>query len=462
MASQKTSLWGCIRRSRGWLGPGGLPGLQNRWRVALRAAVGSTPIHSRLYINNTMSIPYTQSLPYTSPIDPYSLQVKRVLSIEEITWGDEKQYFLVRYRGRLIEDAAAAYEKLSTALHSMDVIPLFREEAGKHTITLMKGSLRTRPSNPWINLVLFILTLLSMLFAGILAQYNGPLTTDLSLVLPYLLPTLGQALAFTASLLAILMAHEFGHYLAARYHRTAVTLPYFIPFPLSPFGTMGAFIQLKEPPRNKRILLDIGIAGPMAGLVVALPVLMLGLYLSKIDQLPGFLHSGQSFSLEGNSILYLFVKFLVFGQWLPHPLSFGDLNPFIYWIRYFFTGQPIPFGGQDVLLHPVAWAGWAGLLITALNLIPAGQLDGGHVLFVLLGKKARTILPFVLVLMIALGTVWSGWWLWAFLIFVFGRVYAEPLDQITTLDTRRKALAILGLLIFVLVFTPIPLSMFSG
>jgi len=409
-----------------------------------------------------MSIPYTQSLPYTSPIDPYSLQVKRVLSIEEITWGDEKQYFLVRYRGRLIEDAAAAYEKLSTALHSMDVIPLFREEAGKHTITLMKGSLRTRPSNPWINLVLFILTLLSMLFAGILAQYNGPLTTDLSLVLPYLLPTLGQALAFTASLLAILMAHEFGHYLAARYHRTAVTLPYFIPFPLSPFGTMGAFIQLKEPPRNKRILLDIGIAGPMAGLVVALPVLMLGLYLSKIDQLPGFLHSGQSFSLEGNSILYLFVKFLVFGQWLPHPLSFGDLNPFIYWIRYFFTGQPIPFGGQDVLLHPVAWAGWAGLLITALNLIPAGQLDGGHVLFVLLGKKARTILPFVLVLMIALGTVWSGWWLWAFLIFVFGRVYAEPLDQITTLDTRRKALAILGLLIFVLVFTPIPLSMFSG
>ncbi|HLE53061.1 MAG TPA: site-2 protease family protein [Anaerolineales bacterium] len=409
-----------------------------------------------------MSIPYTQSLPYTSPIDPYSLQVKRVLSIEEITWGDEKQYFLVRYRGRLIEDAAAAYEKLSTALHSMDVIPLFREEAGKHTIALMKGSLRTRPSNPWINLVLFILTLLSMLFAGILAQYNGPLTTDLSLVLPYLLPTLGQALAFTASLLAILMAHEFGHYLAARYHRTAVTLPYFIPFPLSPFGTMGAFIQLKEPPRNKRILLDIGIAGPMAGLVVALPVLMLGLYLSKIDQLPGFLHSGQSFSLEGNSILYLFVKFLVFGQWLPHPLSFGDLNPFIYWIRYFFTGQPIPFGGQDVLLHPVAWAGWAGLLITALNLIPAGQLDGGHVLFVLLGKKARTILPFVLVLMIALGTVWSGWWLWAFLIFVFGRVYAEPLDQITTLDTRRKALAILGLLIFVLVFTPIPLSMFSG
>jgi len=409
-----------------------------------------------------MSIPYTQSLPFTSPTDPYSLQVKRVLFIEEITWGDEKQNFLVRYRGRLIEDAAAAYEKLSTALHSMDIIPLFREEAGKHTIALMKGSLRTRPSNPWINLVLFILTLLSMLFAGILAQYNGPLTTDLRLVLPHLLPTLGQALAFTASLLAILMAHEFGHYLAARYHRTAVTLPYFIPFPLSPFGTMGAFIQLKEPPRNKRILLDIGIAGPLAGLVVALPVLMLGLYLSKIDQLPLFLHSGQSFSLEGNSILYLFVKFLVFGQWLPHPLSFGDLNPFVYWIRYFFTGQPIPFGGQDVLLHPVAWAGWAGLLITALNLIPAGQLDGGHVLFVLLGKKARVILPFVLVLLIALGTVWSGWWLWAFLIFILGRVYAEPLDQITTLDPRRKALAILGLLIFVLVFTPIPLSMFSG
>jgi membrane-associated protease RseP (regulator of RpoE activity) len=263
------------------------------------------------------------------------------------------------------------------------------------------------------------------------------------------------------SLLAILLAHEFGHYLAGRYHRSAVTLPYFIPFPLSPFGTMGAFIQLKEPPKNKRILLDIGIAGPLAGLIIAIPVLFIGLHLSEVTRLP-LIQSGETLSLEGNSILYLLAKYIVFGQWLPNPGNAGFINPIIYWIRYFFTGQPVPFGGLDVQLHPVAWAGWAGLLITALNLIPAGQLDGGHLLYVLIGRKARNILPFILVGMIILGFVWSGWWVWAFLTFFLGRIFAEPLDQITPLDPRRKALAILGLFIFLVIFTPIPLSFFAS
>jgi membrane-associated protease RseP (regulator of RpoE activity) len=268
-------------------------------------------------------------------------------------------------------------------------------------------------------------------------------------------------LAFAGTLLAILLAHEFGHYLAARYHRSAVTLPYFIPFPFSPFGTMGAFIQLKEPPKNKRILLDIGIAGPLAGLVIAIPLLFLGLHLSQTDRLPVFLAQGQAISLEGNSILYLLMKFIVFGEWLPAPTNLVGINPLIYWLRYFFTGQPVPYGAVDVLLHPVAWAGWAGLLITALNLIPAGQLDGGHILYALFGKRSRIILPFVLVALIILGTVWSGWWLWAFIIFLLGRSHAEPLDQITTLDSRRKALAVFGLVVFILVFTPIPLSVFT-
>lgn len=162
--------------------------------------------------------------------------------------------------------------------------------------------------------------------------------------------------------------------------------------------------------------------------------------------------------LEGNSILYLLSKYVIFGQLLPAPSSYGDLPPLLYWMRYFFTSQPLPLGGIDVLIHPVAWAGWAGLLVTALNLIPAGQLDGGHVIFTLLGQRARAIYPFVLVALILLGFAWPGWWLWFALIFLLvGRVYAEPLDQITSLDTPRKALAILGIIIFVLVFTPVPL-----
>ena len=223
---------------------------------------------------------------------------------------------------------------------------------------------------------------------------------------------------------------------------------------------MGAFIQLKEPPRNKRILLDIGIAGPLAGLVVAIPVLLLGLWLSQVSRIEIDPRAG--FTLEGNSLLYLASKFLVFGQLLPAPASYGDLNPILYWIRYFFTGQPLPIGGMDVMIHPVAWAGWAGLLVTALNLIPAGQLDGGHVIFVLLGKRARLLWPLVLWGLIALGFVWNGWWLWAGIIFILGRVYAEPLDSITTLDPNRRLLALLGIVVFFLVFTPVPLIAITG
>jgi membrane-associated protease RseP (regulator of RpoE activity) len=169
--------------------------------------------------------------------------------------------------------------------------------------------------------------------------------------------------------------------------------------------------------------------------------------------------AGQSLSLEGNSIIYLFMKYLAFGQLLPAPVNFGSTGPFLYWIRYFFTGLPFPAGGTDVMLHSVAWAGWAGLLVTALNLIPAGQLDGGHALYVLLGKeKMKKLYPVLLVILVGLGFVWSGWWFWAAILLVFGRFYAEPADQITELDTKRKALAVFALIVFILVFVPVPLT----
>lgn len=392
--------------------------------------------------------------------DPMTPLVNKIMRVDDVTWGSAKQNFLVRYRGRIVEEPKLAYDKLAASLEPLNITPLFRTESGRHTVILIKGVIRPTQSRTWINGLLFLLTLLSMPIGYILFTYNGPITGNIGILFRSVLSQLGGGLAFAVSLLAILLAHEFGHYLAARYHHTAVTLPYFIPFPISPFGTMGAFIQLKQPPKNKRILLDIGIAGPLAGLVVAIPVLLLGLYLSQLDHLPAAVNQGVS--MEGNSILYLIAKFLVFGKWLPQPISYGGLNPILYWLRYIFTGLPIPFGGTDVILHPIAWAGWAGLLVTALNLIPAGQLDGGHVLYVLLGKRARTVLPAILLILIVLGTIWTGWWLWAFLIFLLGRVYAEPLDQITPLDSNRRAIAIIGLIIFVLVFTPVPLSLFGA
>jgi membrane-associated protease RseP (regulator of RpoE activity) len=381
--------------------------------------------------------------------------VARVMSIEDVTTGDPQKDYLVRYRGKIYGDTAEAYDLLADQLRPFQLTPMFRLDKDRHAVLLLPGIIEPKPANPVVNLILFVLTLLSVILSGALFASDSLNATNTKDLLLEVWRSLPSGIPFAISLLAILGAHEFGHYLAGRYHHTHVTLPYFLPFPLSPFGTLGAFIQLKEPPRNKRILMDIGIAGPLAGLVVAIPVLLLGLSLSKVE--PINLAPGQGFTLEGNSLLYLFAKFLVFGRLLPAPSSYGNLTPMLYWIRYFFTSQPLPLGGIDVMIHPIAWAGWAGLLVTALNLIPAGQLDGGHLMYVLLGERVRRLRPFILAGLVLLGFVWTGWWLWAALIFFLGRIYAEPLDQITQLDPPRKAVAILGIIIFFLVFTPVPL-----
>ena len=126
-------------------------------------------------------------------------------------------------------------------------------------------------------------------------------------------------------------------------------------------------------------------------------------------------------------------------------------------MQFFFTGTPLPAGGIDVSIHPIAWAGWAGLLITSLNLLPAGQLDGGHLIYSLFGGKLKWIRPLIVGVLFILGFLWSGWWLWSAMILLLGKQYAEPLDDITELNPARKALARFGLVIFFLIFMPIPL-----
>ncbi len=378
--------------------------------------------------------------------------ISQYFRIDDTTWGDDKAGYLVRYRGSLYsQDSAAAYDQLAHALHDHYVTPLFRIEENQQVIRLIKGIIQPKPTKIWGNILFFFLTVISVTFAGAYFFSNSNIPSNITGWFQFMV----GGLPFAISLMAILVCHEFGHYLAGRYHKTAVTLPFFIPFPLSYFGTMGAFIQLKEPPRNRRILLDIGIAGPLAGLIVAIPVLLLGIYLSPVIRLPQQLPVGQIF--EGNSLLYLLLKFIVKGQLLPRPETYAGISPILYWIRYFFTGGPSPAGGWDISISPIAWAGWAGLLVTSLNLIPAGQLDGGHIMYVLLGKRTTKLLPFILVALVLLGFVWNGWWLWAALIFLLGRMHAEPLDQITPLDPKRRALAIFGVLLFIFVFIPVPL-----
>jgi hypothetical protein len=407
-------------------------------------------------IGNPQSALRNQQSPMSDDLTDSLLRAaQQVMVIDDVTVGEADSY-LVRYRGRLTMNSMAAYAQVSEQFRALGCTALFRPEEGRHVLMAMRGTIDPPPSRAWINYVMFGLTVLSVLFTG--ASY-GYASSTLPTTLTEWLTFLNSGWSFVLCMLGILLAHELGHYFAARYHQVAVTLPYFIPFPISPFGTMGAFIQLKAPPTNRRVLLDIGVAGPLAGFIVAVPILIYGLMTSPVQAIPSVFPPGQGISMEGNSILYILAKFLVFGQWLPIPANFDGLPPLLYMVRYYVLGFPLPLGGQDVLLNQIAWAGWGGLLVTGMNLIPVGQLDGGHALYVLIGKRAQKILPVVLVILVGLGFFYQGWWLWAALIyFVAGRAHAEPLDQITELDAKRKGLAILALIMFVLVITPIPLQ----
>jgi membrane-associated protease RseP (regulator of RpoE activity) len=289
---------------------------------------------------------------------------------------------------------------------------------------------QTQQSRLWVHGLLFGATVLTTLYVG--AGMSAARPPD-SLWWP--LFNLWVGWPFAVSLLSILLAHEMGHYFASRHHRVPASLPFFVPLPIPEFlgnvlGTMGAVIVMKGRITNRRSMLDIGAAGPLIGLIVAIPVLLIGLSLSYVEPLP----MDQAYSMEGNSLLYLLLKFAIFRRWLPS-------------------------NGLDVFISPVAFAGWAGLLVTSFNLIPTGQLDGGHVLYSLLGEKARWLTwPIILVLILLGLTVWTGWFLWAGLVFLFGQRHPGPLDTITKLDGKRKLVAVAVLAAFVLTFTPIPLT----
>ncbi|RMH00576.1 MAG: site-2 protease family protein [Chloroflexi bacterium] len=331
----------------------------------------------------------------------------------------------VRFRGQFLRDPANCYDELRARFERFGFTPLVRREEDRIALIALPVIFNPAPSRWWINLVLFLATIWTTLYTGALYE-SGELISFFDL------GSLVKGIPFSLSLMLILGAHELGHYFAARYHKVPVTLPYFIPVPgsFSLIGTLGAFIQLKAPVKNRRALFDVGVAGPLAGLVFAIPILFYGLSTSAVGPLP----VNTPYVAEGNSILYMLMKIAVFGRVLPG-------------------------GGLDVQLNQVAWAGWVGLLVTGLNLIPVGQLDGGHVAYVLFGKRARQFFWPVLiglgVLVVLTGT--TMWLIWILLLYFMGRNHAEPLDDVTELDSRRRALAYFMLVLFVLVFVPVPL-----
>lgn len=384
--------------------------------------------------------------------------VAQEMTISDVVYGPtQTNPYIAKFSGQLKNpDSERSYAAVETALKPLKLTPVFRLEGDRQVILLVPEIAKPKKTNPRTNLILFILTVISVLFTGGLYGLETALPQN---AWQAILIILKNGWPFAVSLLAILGTHEFGHYFMGKKHGVDVTLPYFIPFPFNTFGTMGAFINMRSLPKNKKQLFDIAAAGPLSGLIVSIIVLLIGLNLSEVYALPATLEAGTGLQMEGNSLLYLFLKYITFGKLLPAPANTSGILLIIHWFKYFFTGSPIPLGGLDVMLHPVAWAGWAGLFVTMLNLIPVGQLDGGHIFQALFGtKNSKRILPFIIATLVLLGFFWNVWWFWAILILFMGRSYAEPLDQITQLDTKRKWLGVVMMIVFAITFIPVPVT----
>jgi membrane-associated protease RseP (regulator of RpoE activity) len=372
--------------------------------------------------------------PLQQAADKIEQAVAHLFTVHDVTLGIHGQPEAIRLRGDLQVPSHQAYPQIAERLRELGYTAfLSRDAEHKLDELVVLPGLLPQVERPrlWIHALLFGATILTTLYVGAgMAETRPP--DDLW----WPLFNLWQGWPFALSLLSILLAHELGHYFTSRHHGVPASLPYFVPLPIPDFlgnvlGTLGAVIVMKGRISNRRVMLDIGAAGPLIGLIVAIPVLILGLSLSHVQPLP----LNQPYSMEGNSLLYLLLKYALFGRWLPS-------------------------GGVDVFIHPVAFAGWAGLLVTSLNLIPAGQLDGGHVLYSLLGERARLLTWPIILALAALGLLaWPGWFLWAGLVFLFGQRHPGPLDSITQLDGKRKILAVIVLAVFVLTFTPIPLTL---
>lgn len=332
------------------------------------------------------------------------------------------------FRGPLREAADRAYEKLSRAF-SDRAVPLIQEDdkLGANIVLVPKAVQAPEaeaPVRPWLHWLLFGLTLVTTTWAG--AAHQG---IDL-----FREPTRFTAgLSYAIGLLLILGVHELGHFFMARRHGMNVTPPYFIPVPFG-LGTFGAFIKMRSPAENRRALFDVAAAGPLAGLVVAIPAFMIGLRSSSVvtsaggGLAQGFLHG----TTVGSSILFTLLA----------KLSLGDA------VHY----------GSVIRLSPLAFAGWLGFFITALNLLPVGQLDGGHITRAMFGGRIGQTISSVSMwsLFLLALFVWPGLMMWALIVFLIAGRGAPPLNDLTPLNWGRRALGFLTLLILALILTPVP------
>lgn len=270
-------------------------------------------------------------------------------------------------------------------------------------------------SSPWIHIILFIVTFITTTLAGS-SNFNSAADIILS------------GLPFSASIMGILLAHEMGHYLAARHFGVRATLPYFIPFP-SMIGTMGAVIKIKSRIPDRRSLLYIGALGPAVGFVLSLSAAVIGIYLSEIKALPA--NTGGLVPIFGDSILFSVLTKAIHGSIPP---------------------------GQDIYLSPYAWAGWIGFLVTSLNLMPVGQLDGSHIVYALLGRKQVFFGWAAFAGLAVLSFFWPGWIVWIVMSLAFLMIGHPPIegDEEIKLSAGERILGWSCMAVFFLTFIPVP------
>ena len=272
---------------------------------------------------------------------------------------------------------------------------------------------------PSLHLVLFILTFLSMLVAGALFQKGVDIFNEPGKIL--------EGLPFALTLMVILLSHELSHYFTSKKHHTKATLPYFIPAP-SLIGTFGAFIKMKSPIITRKALIDIGASGPIAGFILSVIAAIVGLHYSSVVSV-----AETSGGLRlGDSILFSLLTRVVIGT---------------------------PPDSYDILLHPVAFAGWIGLFVTSLNLIPIGQLDGGHIAYAFLRERHRVLSIVLVVTLLVLGLFfWEMWAVWGALMIVLGLRHPPVIYWEVPLDRKRKIAGALAFIIFIITFMPSPFT----
>jgi len=353
--------------------------------------------------------------------------------------------------GTLRGDLHAASPEVLEALERWND-PAYLDHRDGVTQVVLVYEMRSEPRTvPWLHLTLLALTLVTTLAAGALMRGRDPFLTRVFSLGPLLLPypsgihweTLVLGVPFALPFLGVLLGHEMGHYVAARVHRVRASLPYLIPFPpyFSIIGTVGAFIRLKGPTVRRSTLFDVGASGPFASFLLSIPLLAVGLALSQ--PVPG----------DASAATPFLIRFAGQPVWLGNGVMTHLLGTLF---------APVAVGSAPLLLHPLAVVGWLGLFVTALNLLPLGQLDGGHVLYAMHPARSVKVARGFLVALVPLGFLWWGWWAWAALIAVLhrGRVAHPPVIQhAPEIGVTRARLGLLLIFVFFLTFVPIPLRL---